>query len=199
MKWYLKLAIILGSSLGLLLVLLAPVWAISTGPQVEQEESRVMPRPVADVASLLEATSVGTYMLYLPIMTTSVTPTTYITPTPTTGDIRIINIVYDPPTNSEDEYVDLQNFGSDAVDMTGWLLHDARPFTYTFPSFTLASGGSVRVWVITGTNTATELFWGRDTATFNNTGDTATLRDSNQNIIYTCTYTSGSSSPFTDC
>ncbi len=196
MKWYLKLTVMLGISAILVIVLLTPVLALVEVEEAEQGRVTQSELVSDGVQSSLMITTTSVATIFLPAVFQAVVSSD---PQTSTSDIRITTILYDPPTNSEDEYVDLQNFGSDTVDMTGWLLHDERPFTYTFPSFTLAAGGTVRVWVITGTDTATELFWGRNTATFNNTGDSATLRDNNSDLIYTCTYTSSSTSPFTDC
>jgi len=61
--------------------------------------------------------------------------------------------------------------------MTGWTLADASGATYRFPEFTLAPGAEVRVWVRAGADTATDLYWGRSQPVWNNSGDTAVLRD----------------------
>lgn len=71
--------------------------------------------------------------------------------------------------------------------MTGWTLQDAAATTYTFPTFTLPCGGIVKVHTDSGTNTATDLWWGRSSAVWNNSGDTATLRDG-ATVIDTYTY-----------
>lgn len=79
------------------------------------------------------------------------------------------------------EAVTILNAGPDPVDMTGWTLTDEGiTNTYTFPSFTLASGKIVTVHAGHGTNSATDLYWsrGRDrAAVWNSDGDTVTLRD----------------------
>ena len=64
---------------------------------------------------------------------------------------------------------------------------------FTFPAFTLASGVSVNVWVRSGTNTATDLFWGRNSAVWNNDGDTATLTNATDTVMGTCNYGGGAS------
>jgi hypothetical protein len=91
-------------------------------------------------------------------------------------DVRILGILFDPEgSEPQGEFVVVQNDRAAAVDLTGWTLHDAAAHKYTFPSFTLAPGGSVRVWTGTGTNDAENLFWGRRQAVWNNTGDVGTL------------------------
>jgi hypothetical protein len=101
--------------------------------------------------------------------------------TPTTGDIRVTDIYYDPPDPGDrsGEYVTIQSFDPYPVDLTGWKLADEGPAsTYTFPAFILQPGASVRVYNCTGDDSATVLFTGRCTAWWNNTGDTAYLYDS---------------------
>jgi hypothetical protein len=41
----------------------------------------------------------------------------------------------------------------------------------------LQAGSDVKVWTKVGANDAENLFWGRHSAMWNNTGDTAILRD----------------------
>ncbi len=116
---------------------------------------------------------------------TPATPTP--TPTPTelftlTLDIQIIHVEYDP-VDAKGEYVDIENKTVADINMTGWTLSDASDAKYTFLTFTLKSLASVRVWVLTGTNDATNLYWGRKSGIWNNDGDTATLRDATGKIM----------------
>lgn len=109
---------------------------------------------------------------------------------PSTGtvDVRIEEIVYDPPGDDViGEYVRIQNHG-DAVEMTGWTLRDEAGRVYTFPAFTLASGASVRVWTGSGVDSGTDLYWGSGNAIWNNTGDTAYLRDDQGSLVATYNY-----------
>ncbi|MBW7884475.1 MAG: lamin tail domain-containing protein [Caldilineaceae bacterium] len=74
--------------------------------------------------------------------------------------MRIAKIVYDPPGyDAEGEYVQLQN-----------------------------AGAAVNVWVRSGADTATDLFWGKDAAVWNNDGDTATLKTAAGAVVDTCAY-----------
>ena len=75
------------------------------------------------------------------------------------------------------EYVQIHNQGASAANMTNWTLCDLANHCYTFPAFSLNPGSAVKVWTKEGTNTATNLYWGSGSAIWNNTGDTATLRD----------------------
>lgn len=109
---------------------------------------------------------------------------------PESTDVRITRIEYDPAegTDAEGEHVDIQNFGEAPVDMTGWTLNDEVDTTYTFPTFTLAAGSTVRVWVTAGTDDETNLYWGRGSAVWNNSGDTAFLRTVTETLVDMCSY-----------
>jgi len=100
-------------------------------------------------------------------------------------DIYIYEVNYDAEGNDNDnlndEYVVFRNDGAGTIDMTGWTVKDEATHIYTFPSFSLTSGGSVTLATGQGTDTSTELYWGRkagsSTAVWNNAGDTVYLRD----------------------
>jgi len=105
------------------------------------------------------------------------------------ADVRITHIEYDPPGDDvAGEYVRIQNLGGRAQVMTGWTLRDLANHVFTFPSFTLAAGGTVRVWTKGGANTATDLYWGSSQAIWNNDGDTAYLRDAGGSPVHSYTY-----------
>jgi len=82
-----------------------------------------------------------------------------------------------------DEYVDIKNDGSGVLDMSGYTLADAADNTYTFPdSFTLGAGDTVRVHTGEGTDTTTDLYWGRSSGVWNDDGDTASVFDDNDRL-----------------
>jgi endonuclease/exonuclease/phosphatase family metal-dependent hydrolase len=111
---------------------------------------------------------------------------------PGVADVRIAEIVYDPPGSDADgERVLIRNAGSAPADMTGWRLSDEAGTTFIFPPFTLGAGDSVNVWVGSGVDTGSDLYWGRSSATWNNNGDIATLRNAAAGIVHTCAYTGG--------
>jgi hypothetical protein len=92
--------------------------------------------------------------------------------------LRIARIVANPPgPDIYSERVLVQNDTSAAIDLTGWTLRDLADHVFTFPAFTLESGFAVAVWTGVGTNNQDNLYWGRHAAVWNNTGDTASLRD----------------------
>ena len=98
-------------------------------------------------------------------------------PPPIGGRATITTIRYDPP-DTLSEYVEIKNDdGTRPLVMTGWTLSDLAGNTFTFPSFTLAAGATVKVWTNSGADDAANLYWGRGQAVWNNTGDTAFLRN----------------------
>ena len=137
-----------------------------------------------------------------PTLTPSPTATataTNIPPTPTPthtsappANVQITRIEYDPPGPDEDgEYVTLSNLGGTTAAMTNWTLRDEANHIFTFPAFTLAAGANVKVWTGSGANNSGNLYWGSGAAIWNNTGDTATLRNSNAQVVDVCTYSGG--------
>jgi hypothetical protein len=100
------------------------------------------------------------------------------------ANVVITYIEYNPPGDDvQGEYVRIENSGGLAANMTNWTLADIAGHVYTFPTFTLNPGAYVRVWTKSGTDTASDLYWGRGAAVWNNTGDCAYLRDSGGSLI----------------
>ncbi len=114
--------------------------------------------------------------------------------------IQFRKIQYDPSgsdvpaTNYQlnREYVTLTNTGTTTRTLTGWTVRDLASHVYTFPSFMLGAGKSVRLHTGKGTNSSTDLYWGRGWYVWNNTGDKATSRDSSGALKDTCTWGDGS-------
>jgi len=83
-----------------------------------------------------------------------------------------------------DEWVQLFNGGNSKADLSGWFLRDEEDHTFIFPDgFMLYPNSSARVHTGDGLNTPSDLFWGRDDDVWNNDGDTASLWDSELNLI----------------
>jgi hypothetical protein len=100
------------------------------------------------------------------------------------GNAAITHIEYNPPGSDADgEYVDIQNTGGTTLDMSGWKLYDEANTTFTFPAFSLNADSSVRVWVRSGTNDSQNLYWGRNSATWNNDGDCGNLAGPNGEVV----------------
>ena len=67
--------------------------------------------------------------------------------------------------------------------MTGWTLSDDNFNTYFFTvGFVLEDGASVCIWTKSGTDTTTELYWGRGDPAWG-VQDTAILRDNAAMVI----------------
>jgi hypothetical protein len=109
--------------------------------------------------------------------------------------VSITYIEYDPPgSDLEGEFVVITNQSHEPVELTGWTLVDeGSQRTYTFPSFTLAGGAEVKVWTKVGIDDAYNVYWGSRQPIWNNTTDSAVLRDANGNLISRYTYAAGTS------
>lgn len=70
--------------------------------------------------------------------------------------------------NPLDDFVVFRNDGDETLDLTGWLVRDRNRFRetdreYQFPDgFTLAPGDTVTLFSGQGTDTSSELYWGRN-------------------------------------
>lgn len=91
----------------------------------------------------------------------------------------------------KEEHVVIENNGNTPVSLDGWTLMDelgyvnhTKSHTYHFPpDFTLKAGASVTVHTEKGNNTATDLYWGKRQAIWNNDHDTAYLCDPKGEVI----------------
>ncbi|MFH1420559.1 MAG: lamin tail domain-containing protein [Candidatus Aenigmatarchaeota archaeon] len=84
-------------------------------------------------------------------------------------------------TTTLDEWVEISS--GIETDFTDWKLKDTPNHTYIFSSFIL--NDSVRIHTGSGTNNATDLYWGRGAAIWNDppAGDTAYLIDNQDSIL----------------
>ena len=115
-----------------------------------------------------------------------------LTPVPA-SDVRMTLEVLSPDDPVK-EMVYIVNLGL-YVRLTGWTLSNGRGATYTFPDLGLGgNGAAVNVHTGSGTNTATDLYWGRSTTAWS-TGDTATLQDAEGKVIVTYTVSGPASTP----
>lgn len=114
---------------------------------------------------------------------------------PATGTIEIGFIRYnangDDNENKNDEWVEFINAGEGPIDLTGWSVKDeSASHRFYFPSgFSLGPGATVRLHTGCGTATTTALFWcNRDSAVWNNGGDTVFVLDPVGNIAVSRRY-----------
>jgi competence protein ComEC len=88
-----------------------------------------------------------------------------------------------------DEYIVLKNTGSDTLDLSGWTINDAADHTYTIPDgTTLAPGDTLTIHSWSGSDTASDLYWGSGTPIWNNGGDTVTVRNRQDDVVLNETY-----------
>jgi micrococcal nuclease len=107
--------------------------------------------------------------------------------------IKIAHIQADAPGNDSEnpngEWVEIVNEGSEAVNLEGYSLKDEATHIYTFPAFILQPGATVHLYTGQGQDDTSSLYWGlvRE-AVWNNSGDSAFLRDSEGNLVDDYTY-----------
>ena len=97
-------------------------------------------------------------------------------------------------TSLNQEWVQLHNTSGARITMTGWTLRDAANHVFRFPAFTIKPHAYVKINTGPGRNTQTDLYWGSGWYIWNNTGDTAILRDNHGRQLDKCTYP-GTSDP----
>jgi micrococcal nuclease len=101
--------------------------------------------------------------------------------------IEITEINFDPPGNDRDnlngEWVIITNNTNAPIDMTGYTLSDDSDHVYNFEDFALPAGATVTVFVGSGADTPTSLYWGSKTPIWNNDGDTAYLKDADGSLV----------------
>jgi competence protein ComEC len=96
----------------------------------------------------------------------------------------------DDRENLNDEYIVLENTGTESLDLSGWTITDAAGHSYTIPAgTTLAAGDTITIHTGSGSDTTSELYWGSGSPIWNNDGDTVTVRNSQCDIVLNETYT----------
>jgi cardiolipin synthase A/B len=137
-----------------------------------------------------------------PLPTLSSSPTATNTPQPTnsptitptsppaaTGNVDITFIFFDGQGSQEpDEYVQIQNMDTVSIQLQGWTLSDAANHVFTFPNFFIQPGQVCRVYTNENHPEWCGFNYGSGSAIWNNTGDTASLRNSNGVLIDMYTY-----------
>jgi hypothetical protein len=119
--------------------------------------------------------------------------------------IQINKIYYNSPgrdTGSNrslnHEWVRLYNTSSSNISLTHWTLRDAAGHVFRFATYTLGAHSYVKIRTGHGTPTQTNRYWNQSWYIWNNTGDTATLRDSFGGRVDRCHYT-GTSTGYVYC
>ncbi|WP_266080585.1 lamin tail domain-containing protein [Haladaptatus caseinilyticus] len=110
-----------------------------------------------------------------------------------TTDLSIVRIHADAADNDHDnlndEYIVLKNSGNDALDVSGWSVADDAGHSYLVPSrVSLEPGETVTLYTGNGSDSTSELYWGSDSAVWNNGGDTIIVRDADGDEMIRQTY-----------
>lgn len=103
------------------------------------------------------------------------------------GPVAVASVTADAPGDDNEnlnaEYVVLENVGEGPVDLAGWTVRDEAGHTYTFGTLTLGAGDSVTLHTGSGTDTATDVYWGRTGAVWNNDGDVVTVETPDGSVV----------------
>ena len=92
------------------------------------------------------------------------------------------------------EWVRLTNNTGSAIQLKGWTVTDAASHRYTFSTYSLGAGKRVYVHTGKGTNgkpDSQHVYQNSGNYIWNNSGDTATLRNSSGKTIDSCKWPSG--------
>ena len=129
---------------------------------------------------VMRQTPIPTTVTVIPttVTPTTVTPTTE-TPDPTTGNISILSVFYDGTAGSTepDEFVEIMNVDSHAINVQSWTLRDIANHVYTFPSFNMQPNQVCRVYTNQSHPESCGFNYGSGVAIWNNGGDCAYLRN----------------------
>ena len=98
------------------------------------------------------------------------------------------------------EWISLVNSGSRAVNLTGYTVRDKSNHVYKFGNVTIAGNGG-RLWLHTGkgTNGTKARYWGSGNYIWNNTGDTAYLRNASGKQLDSCSWGQKSGRTWVGC
>lgn len=115
------------------------------------------------------------------------------------GGLHLGKIQYDSPgtdtrtnTSLNAEFVDIHNNGTVKLQLKGYRLKDNTGYTYTFGSYTVAAGKTVRVHTGKGSTSGAHVYWNRGSYVWNNTGDKARLYKPSGSLQDSCSWTSSS-------
>jgi hypothetical protein len=92
--------------------------------------------------------------------------------------------------------VRLTNMTSKPISLKGWTVKDAAGHTYTIGTYTLPDYANMYVHTGKGTNgkpDSQHLYWQSGNYIWNNTGDTATLRNAGGTTVHSCKWGNGGS------
>ncbi|MYY83529.1 MULTISPECIES: lamin tail domain-containing protein [unclassified Streptomyces] len=112
------------------------------------------------------------------------------------GGLHLGTIQYDSPgrdTRSNSslnaEWVNIHNSSRSAIQLKGYKLKDDTGYTYTFGSYKIGAGKTVKVRTGKGSDASGVRYWGRSNYVWNNTGDKARLIKPSGSQLDSCKWT----------
>ncbi|GGV38403.1 hypothetical protein GCM10010277_25590 [Streptomyces longisporoflavus] len=87
------------------------------------------------------------------------------------------------------EWVNIHNNTRSAIQLKGYKLKDNTGYTYTFGSYKIGAGKTVKVRTGKGTNASGVRYWGRGSYVWNNTSDKARLIKPSGSLKDSCSWT----------
>ncbi len=101
--------------------------------------------------------------------------------------LRIVALMADAPgsdrANLNGEWVEIENMGSQPVQLEGFTLSDTANNEFIFPEVVLAPGERLRVYTGSGTPAPGAIYWGSTSPIWNNDGDVAYLRAPDGSLV----------------
>jgi hypothetical protein len=173
---------------------------LSLHERIQQEQATSTTQPTVTKTQPTVTTAQPTVTTAQPavITTTTVTkaPTTTTQPTTSTtasssGPLRIVSVhsdaAGDDNNNLNDEYIEFEVLISGSLQ--GYAVEDEYGWHYDFPSGVFSAGQVFKLRTGSGTDTGTDLYWGKTaTAIWNNGGDTVKVLDSGGQIVLSQSY-----------
>lgn len=112
------------------------------------------------------------------------------------GGLHLGAIQYDSPgpdlprTNAKlnAEWVNIHNNTRSPIQLKGYKLKDNTGYTYTFGSYRIGAGKTVKVRTGKGTDVSGVRYWGRSNYVWNNDGDKARLIKPNGSQLDSCSW-----------
>ena len=93
------------------------------------------------------------------------------------------SVEHESTAHEPDEYVEIENDDSFPIQLQNWTLRDEANHIFTFPSFVIQPNQTCRVYTNEDHPEWCGFNYGSGSAIWNNTGDTAFLRDANGTLI----------------
>ena len=96
------------------------------------------------------------------------------------GSLIISTVHYNAPgndmTNPNGEYIVIKNVGGSTVDLMDWtVINDSYQISSKI-SRLVAPGGTVKIYIGSGSNTSSKLYWGKSHGILGNGGDEVILK-----------------------